>query len=155
MCEYCGCQQIPAISELTREHDQLRELGRELVAAADHDRAEDAASIAESMLAVLGAHTRVEEGGLFPAMSREFPEQITSLTIEHVAVHDTLADVANHPHSPDWAADARWVVSSLFEHILKEQDGVFPAALSVLTPTDWDAVDQVRADAAAISFDDR
>ena len=33
----------------------------------------------------------------------------------------------------------------LREHILKEQDGVFPAALTSLSGTDWDAVDAVRA----------
>ena len=33
----------------------------------------------------------------------------------------------------------------LREHILKEQDGVFPAALANLNPEDWDALDTVWA----------
>jgi hypothetical protein len=37
----------------------------------------------------------------------------------------------------------------LFEHILKEQDGVFPAAMSVLTPRDWERLASVRAREAA------
>ena len=32
----------------------------------------------------------------------------------------------------------------LREHILTEQDGVFPAALSRLDPADWDRVDKAR-----------
>ncbi|CAM5297724.1 hemerythrin domain-containing protein [Streptomyces hirsutus] len=35
----------------------------------------------------------------------------------------------------------------LRDHILKEQDGVFPAALSVLSTEQWAAVDAVRDEA--------
>lgn len=35
----------------------------------------------------------------------------------------------------------------LREHILKEQDGVFPAALATLGTEEWEAVDKVRAEA--------
>ena len=152
MCEYCGCQQFPAVSELTDEHNRLRELGRNLAAAADNGHIDYAASVAASMLAVLGPHTRVEEEGLFPAMAREFNDQISHLTAEHVAVHDTLTDLANRRRREDWADQARHVVGTLFEHILKEQDGVFPAALTVLTLADWDRVDQIRIDAAPVTY---
>jgi hypothetical protein len=37
------------------------------------------------------------------------------------------------------------VLDLLREHMLTEQDGVFPAALISLTAEDWDAVDAVRA----------
>ena len=62
MCEYCGCQSIRSIDELTREHP------------------------------------------------------------EHVAV-----------------------LAVLREHIAKEQDGLFPAALTSLGSDDWAAVERVRA----------
>jgi hemerythrin-like domain-containing protein len=32
----------------------------------------------------------------------------------------------------------------LREHILKEQDGVFPAALMSLSPEQWDDLDEIR-----------
>jgi hypothetical protein len=38
----------------------------------------------------------------------------------------------------------------LREHILKEQDGVFPAALAGLRNEDWQAVDAVRARVGSI-----
>jgi hemerythrin-like domain-containing protein len=100
---------------LTREHDQLRDLGRDLVIAATRGDADAARVSARAMLAVLEIHIRVEEQALFPGS----PE-------------------------PRWPERARGVVSELFEHILKEQDGVFPAALSVVTPDEWDTMREVR-----------
>ena len=38
----------------------------------------------------------------------------------------------------------RAVVGELFHHILREQDGLFPASLSVLSPQQWDHLDEVR-----------
>ncbi|WP_260844749.1 hypothetical protein [Streptomyces sp. SLBN-31] len=35
----------------------------------------------------------------------------------------------------------------LRDHILKEQDGVFPAALATLGTEEWEAVEKVRAQA--------
>jgi hypothetical protein len=35
-------------------------------------------------------------------------------------------------------------LAHLFDHILKEQDGVFPAALATLTPDDWERIGAVR-----------
>jgi hypothetical protein len=34
VCEYCGCQAIEVIADLTAEHDRLRELSRDLSDAA-------------------------------------------------------------------------------------------------------------------------
>jgi len=34
------------------------------------------------------------------------------------------------------------------QHILKEQDGVFPVALASVTSTEWETVHQVRAQAS-------
>lgn len=38
----------------------------------------------------------------------------------------------------------------LREHILKEQDGVFPAALSTLSNLQWDRLRKIRAAQAAL-----
>jgi hypothetical protein len=37
----------------------------------------------------------------------------------------------------------------LREHIFKEQDGVFPAALATLSTADWEAADALRVHAGA------
>src|SRR5690348_17613367 len=43
----------------------------------------------------------------------------------------------------------RAAVGALFTHILREQDGLFPASLSVLRPQDWERLDAVRAEVDA------
>jgi hypothetical protein len=80
MCEYCGCQAVTAIDELTREH-------------------------------IAGTETPADPG---------WPHQL-------VETLDVLRD-----------------------HILKEQDGVFPAALTTLSGADWDSVDAVRSRAGSL-----
>jgi hypothetical protein len=93
MCEYCGCQAITAIDELTREHD----LVVTLIGEARH--AGDAATTT--------------------------------------------------PADPTWRDRLTTALDDLREHILKEQDGVFPTALANLGTDDWAAVDAVRARAGA------
>jgi hemerythrin-like domain-containing protein len=144
MCEYCGCQELPAIAELTAEHDRLRDLGRDLGRAADRGDAAAARDAALGMLDILAIHTRVEEDALFPPMCREFAAQMEHLAEEHVSLHAVLAMLASERPEPGWAQQARAVRDVLFEHILAEQDGVFPAALSVLTPPEWDRLEEVR-----------
>lgn len=145
MCEYCGCQDVPAIAALTAEHDRLRELGRDLRRAADVDEFSAAGAAAVAMRSVLGPHTAVEEHGLFPLLATEFPDAMAALIDEHQAVDAILAALADSaPAPPDWQRLAREVVAQLFEHILREQDGVFPAAFAILTADDCETLDAIR-----------
>lgn len=146
MCEYCGCQSVTAIGELTREHDLVVDLigeARSAFAADDPSRlAEAARRIAE----VLGPHTAVEERALFPAMAQDFPEQIDDLRAEHREIEAVLAQVEAIPADPGWPRTLMSGLDLLRRHILKEQDGVFPAALANLSSEQWDVLDAVRAE---------
>jgi hypothetical protein len=146
MCEFCGCQEVPAIAALTAEHDELRAVAR---AAANSARLEDrtaAAAAARQLLTLLHPHTRIEEQALFPAMAGEFPEHVASLLDDHHRIEHTLAVIADPANDrASWATDLNSALAVLFNHILREQDGLFPATLSVLTPADWDHLEQVRA----------
>ena len=51
---------------------------------------------------------------------------------------------------PDWPRQLMETLDLLRDHILKEQDGVFPAALTTLGGADWDSVDAVRARAGSL-----
>ncbi|MFC9913361.1 hypothetical protein [Streptomyces sp. NPDC059862] len=53
------------------------------------------------------------------------------------------------PTWPDRLMDAMDVMAVLRDHILKEQDGVFPAALANLSTEDWEAVEATRAQAGS------
>jgi hemerythrin-like domain-containing protein len=146
MCEYCGCQSLPAIDELTREHDLVVNLIGEVRQAHGRTDAAAMAATARRIAAVLGPHTEVEEHGLFPALAVEFPDKVAVLEAEHRRIEVVLAEAAaGTPVDAGWPDRLVAVLDLLREHILKEQDGVFPAALISLSAEDWDAVDAVRA----------
>jgi hemerythrin-like domain-containing protein len=149
MCEYCGCQSLRSIEQLTAEHDAVRALLREVSEAAragDLARAQAAASQVE---AILEPHTIVEESGLFPAMARDFADHVARLEAEHAQVAAGLSTVTSAEAPPDWPERLEAATRLLIEHIFREQDGLFPAALATLEPEDWDAVEKIRADLEA------
>jgi hemerythrin-like domain-containing protein len=143
MCEYCGCQAVTVIEELTREHERVLDHVRDAEQAARRGDLDAARAACERIEDVLVPHTAVEEHGLFPALEGEFPDQVRDLEQEH----RHLEDVINRLHGPGaaWSGELLEVLSMLRQHILKEQDGVFPAALAMLREPDWQAMEDVRA----------
>jgi hemerythrin-like domain-containing protein len=152
MCEYCGCQALDAIAELTREHDAVVAL---ISHVRDAHAARDVARMTElavRITEVLGPHTVVEEQGLFPALADEFPDHVGTLTDEHRRIEKVLTEASGGvPTDPTWPDRLIETLRLLREHILVEQDGVFPAALASLTPADWETVDRVRGRAGGPS----
>jgi hemerythrin-like domain-containing protein len=148
MCEYCGCQSVPAIAELTAEHDQIREVARDLDAVAQRQDLPVAVELAGRLLTLLAPHTAVEERGLFPAMAGEFGAHVASLADDHRRIERVLGDLAAGDPADGWPLRVRAVVAELFDHILREQDGLFPAALSVLSTQQWEHLDEVRRSVA-------
>jgi hypothetical protein len=146
VCEYCGCQQIASIDVLTREHDAVvAEIAEVRTFLRDHDL-EGAAKTSRRIAEILGPHTAVEEGGLFPLMADEFPDHIEALEREHRVIEAVLAEAEEAtPTDPTWPARLLAALDTLRDHILKEQDGVFPASLSVVDSTGWEQVEAVRA----------
>lgn len=146
MCEYCGCQEIATIAELTREHDAVvAEIARVRACVRGGD-AEGAAGVARRISGLLRPHTAVEERGLFPHLAHEFPEHIADLEREHREIEAVLAEaVLGTPRGLDWPIRLLGAMERLRDHILKEQDGLFPASLVVLDTQAWVAVEAVRA----------
>jgi hypothetical protein len=146
VCEYCGCQQIEELGELTREHEEIRGIAREAMDAGSPDAA---VAAVQRLLAALGPHNRVEEDGVFAAMAAQFPEHTDSLRADHQEIGDLIAAFLTDPaeRAPLYRA-----VDLLFEHILREQDGLFPAALAYLGPADWDGIDRLRAQTRGRGF---
>jgi hemerythrin-like domain-containing protein len=152
VCEYCGCQALTAVVELTAEHDLVVELGRlarEAIREGDLDRAADRS---RDVAAVLSPHTAVEEQALFPALADAFPEHVGDLIVEHRLIDSVLGEAAEAtPTDPGWPDRLDGALELLRRHILKEQDGVFPAALAHLDPQQWDAVEAVRARVGSVT----
>jgi hemerythrin-like domain-containing protein len=152
VCEYCGCQQIATIAELTAEHDAVVTLVGKIRISMPGQRRQDVVTSCRQILAILGPHTVVEEEGLFPEMAVEFPDHIEVLRSEHREIEKVLTEAADgFPDDPTWPDRLEGVLFLLREHILKEQDGVFPAALVGLDTDQWERVEAVRAQVAAAS----
>ncbi|OIJ66837.1 hemerythrin domain-containing protein [Streptomyces mangrovisoli] len=146
MCEYCGCQALESIDQLTLEHETVVRLISHVRDAHRDGAVARMAQLAREIAAVLGPHTEVEEKGLFPALAGDFPEKIATLEAEHRLIDAVLAE-AEGPFLADrsWPQRLIRTLDLLRDHILKEQDGVFPAALALLDIEQWEAVDAVRA----------
>jgi hemerythrin-like domain-containing protein len=151
MCEYCGCQALESIDELTQEHEEVVRLISRLRRAHQDGDATRMAKVAREVARVLGPHTQVEEHGLFPALAGEFPDQIAALEAEHRHIEAVLAEAADGatPSDPTWPDRLKDALAMLRDHILKEQDGVFPAALANLSIEEWEAVEATRAEAGS------
>jgi len=104
------------------------------------------ADLARQIAIVLGPQTEVEEHGLFPALTADFPEHVAALEAEHRRVEAVLGEAsAGTPADLAWPARLVETLALLRAHILKEQDGVFPAALTSLRTADWEAAEAVRS----------
>ncbi len=145
MCEYCGCQSLAAIDELTREHDVVVGLISEVRTAHGAGDTARMAGIAGRIAAVLAPHNHVEEDGLFPALAGDFPDHVDALVADHRRTAAVLAEAAGGPPAdPTWPGRLIATMDDLRDHILKEQDGVFPAALATLSTADWETVHKAR-----------
>ena len=146
MCEYCGCQQIATIADLYREHDGVVAIIAQIRSALAGQRLDDVAENCRQILTILAPHTVVEEEGLFPELSQEFPDHIEALRSEHREIEKVLGEATGGaPEDPTWPDRLVGVLFLLREHILKEQDGVFPAALVALDAEQWERIEAVRA----------
>jgi hypothetical protein len=153
VCEYVGCQDVPAIAALNSEHDQIREVARDPARAAiegDRLAAAHAAARLLAVLALLGPHTEIEERALFPAMAVEFADHVDCLPGDHRRIEVASPTIADRRGAAEgWVKRLGATLAELFTHILRGQDGLFPATLSVRTPDQWATLGQVRARVAA------
>lgn len=79
-------------------------------------------------------------------MAPDFPDQIAALMDDHRHLDAVLAPAfdGSAAGDPDWPEQVEAAFVLLREHILREQDGVFPAALATLTAEQWDTLDGMR-----------
>jgi iron-sulfur cluster repair protein YtfE (RIC family) len=138
MCFYCGCRDIPLIRDFIAEHERVTDLGSELTGALERGELDRAREILGEVSEQLESHWQGEEDGLFTAMAGEetYREYIDALVAEHGELRDLLASA-----NLEQAADRERVVAAmeeLYEHIAKEEDGLFPASLTALSGDDWD-----------------
>jgi hemerythrin-like domain-containing protein len=146
MCAHCGCESLSAVAELTAEHDLVVELVLAATSAIRGDDLDGAAELARVISAVLGPHSAVEERALFPAMVAECGDYVSGLLAEHRLIEAALSEAAEGtPTDSQWPVRLEHAFTVLRGHIVKEEAGLFPAALATLTTASWEAIDDMRA----------
>jgi len=139
MCQYCGCRDVPLLRDYIAEHERAINHGGAAVRALDRGDHTQARAEVALMYDELRAHWQGEETGLFAAMMTDdlFAAHIRPLIAEHRELAALLDSV-----DLTVAADQdrfRAAFEELYEHIAKEEDGLFPASLTALDGADWDA----------------
>ena len=138
MCFYCGCREIPLIADFIAEHEQVTDLGSELVTALRKPDLELARRLLTEVAERLRTHWLGEETGLFEAMRTDegYRAYIDDLVQEHRDLHALLAEAdLGRAADRDRVAEA---MEELHHHIAKEEDGLFPASLTALSGEQWD-----------------
>ncbi len=130
---------MPLLRDYIAEHERAVDHGREAVRALDRGELELARQRLSAMFEELRSHWQGEENGLFAVMHHEelYAQHIDPLVAEHRELAALLEVVdLSDPGDQD---RVRVAVDDLYEHIAKEEDGLFPAALTALDGADWDA----------------
>jgi hypothetical protein len=139
MCDSCGCRDQPIIAELGAEHERVLALADRAVRALRGGRTEEARADATAIVAVLGDHTRKEEAGLFAELAASGCAPDVEILLGDHHLIEALGTVTTRP-----GLDGLDVaLARLEEHIFREEQDVFPAAVTILDGGAW-----ARADAA-------
>jgi len=135
MCSYCGCRNIPLIGLLTDQHEEIVNATYALRMAARADEQERAATAAKHLAELMHPHTGLEERGLFAEMRKDemFTEHIDSLCGEHSTIELELDAIAGGN-----LARIEPLLTLLYNHIDREENGLFPSALAFLQDEQWD-----------------
>ena len=130
---------MPLLRDYIAEHERSVAHGREAVRALDRGDVDQARVRLTAMSDELRSHWQGEENGLFAVMHTDelFAQHIDPLVAEHRELAALLETV--DLSDPDDQDRVREAVEELYEHIAKEEDGLFPAALTALDGADWDA----------------
>ena len=125
------------IAQLNAEHDAIVNSSYALEIAYRDQDVEAARAACKELGELLHPHTRREENGLFAEMKKDelFTEHVASLCAEHAKLDSELeaieaGDLASIPS----------MLTLLNNHIDREENGLFPAALAYLDDTQWDIV---------------
>ncbi|WP_432493964.1 hemerythrin domain-containing protein [Kineococcus auxinigenes] len=135
MCSYCGCRDITLIGQLNAEHDAIVNASGPLQRAVDAGDSTAALELLDVLEGLLHPHTALEERGLFTELRRDpdFSDHVDALCREH----DDLDAGFAACRGGDWSG-LQDLLFMLREHIEKEENGLFPAALTALDGDQWE-----------------
>jgi hemerythrin superfamily protein len=155
MCQYCGCRDIETVGLLTEDHVEIQNHCGDTRRAVEAGDFKKAAQLARKLKAIFAIHNAVEEQALYLSIGRneEFADKTGDLFDEHDELDELIDDIIRHDDDGtldqvDWkrVLDAYDV---LYEHIIAEENGLFPAAAIMFDPADWERCERMRAEAEA------
>jgi iron-sulfur cluster repair protein YtfE (RIC family) len=138
---------MPLIRDYVAEHERAMNLGGDAVRSIDRGDLDEAGALLAALRQELRTHWRGEERGIFAVMRSEpeYDAYIRPLEQEHRELDELLTTVDLRDRGDQ--QKIRVAVDELYEHILKEEDGLFPASLIALGGAEWDAAMEAWAEA--------
>lgn len=146
MCDYCGCRLIPAIADLSDEHDRLLDLAYKLRRLAESGVHEEVVELLDGEFApLLQRHTDKEEHGVFRQLRSvgAADERLDQLVGEHRDLEQQLDRVRRGGER--WQAEVHELAAELSGHVIDEEVDLFPFAMYELDDGQWDEVTRVHA----------
>ena len=130
---------MPLIQDYIAEHDHAVDVSADAVRAIDAGNLDRARTLLAELARDLKAHWKGEEDGLFSVLLDQelFEDHLRPLIREHRELEQLLAEV--DLADPEDQARISEAVAELREHIIKEEDGIFPASLTALAGDEWDS----------------
>lgn len=139
MCSYCGCQALPVIKLLTRQHEEIINKLGQVRRAAEKSNLDAAQNYTRELVDLLDPHTDLEEEGVFIALlvDDEFIEPVAKLTLDHTEITELISVLLKGDLSVVRELDTR-----LRDHISNEENGLFPAAAVSFDGAVWDQIER-------------
>lgn len=125
------------IAKLNAEHDAIVNSTYALLMAFRDQETEAAKTAGKVLAELLHPHTHREQDGLFAEMEKDelFTEHIASLCAEHDKLDADLDAI-----SAGELSRIPTMITLLNNHIDREENGLFPAALAFLDDDQWDTI---------------
>ncbi len=142
MCDHCGCRTIPAIAELTADHERILTLAWKV---AEGFRLGQGAppAMGKELLALLDVHVVKEESGLYPLLAASgdlAADTLSELEEEHRTLHLALKG----------GAFDRRDYFALAAHIEAEETDLFPAAMFAFDDETWSELELIHRQAVSM-----
>lgn len=135
MCSYCDCRNLPVISQLSRQHAAILQAADELCRAVRDGGPSNA--LFDTLLAMLREHGSYEERCLFEELRGDetFVPTVDELCSEHEVIYGSLRQLRRTGATPQTLGPA---LDRLSRHIVKEEQGLFPPVVILLSPAALD-----------------
>lgn len=144
MCSYCDCRSLPVVSRLSREHGEILELagrlGRAVAPIGDgpaRGASPEAFALADELLTRVAEHGAYEERSLYHELREECFFERVSLEMcgEHRSIYARLQRAIRLGLVAETLLPA---LDRLRGHVMKEERGLFPPAVILLSASAWE-----------------